>query len=119
MLFGDVGHRRGLENPPPRGRCIENGVYVITSGCVGNLPFVDNADIHFAQSAIYTPSDTFFARDGIAAQASPNSETVVVQDLDLQLLRTYRRQGSVQTLKDRRTDLYKVVWDDGETSGDF
>lgn len=100
-------------------RCIENGIYVVTSGCVGNLPFVDNADIHYAQSAIYTPSDTFFARDGIAAQASSNDETVVVQDLDLQLLRRHRRMGAVQTLRDRRTDIYQVSWEDPGSKGKY
>ena len=47
------------------------------SGCVGNLPFVDNADIHYAQSGIFTPSDVSFARDGIAAECTPNIETLV------------------------------------------
>lgn len=37
--------------------CIENHVYVVLAGCTGNLPQVDNADIHYAQSAVLTPSD--------------------------------------------------------------
>ena len=44
---------------------------------------------------------------------------VVVQDLDLQLLRRHRRMGAVQTLRDRRTDIYKVSWDDPGSSGEF
>lgn len=100
-------------------RCIENGIYVITSGCTGNLPFVDNADMHYAQSSIFTPSDTFFARDGIASQSGPNDETVLVQDLDLQLLRRHRRLGAVQNLLDRRTDLYGVTWRDGDVESKF
>ncbi|MCB0319187.1 MAG: GNAT family N-acetyltransferase, partial [Bdellovibrionales bacterium] len=59
-------------------RAIENQLYVCTSGTVGNLPFVQNMDINYAQSAIYTPSDFFFPRDGIAVEANPNSEMVVV-----------------------------------------
>ncbi|MEQ9065156.1 MAG: carbon-nitrogen hydrolase family protein, partial [Gimesia chilikensis] len=31
-------------------RCVENHLYVAISGCTGNLPFVENADIHYAQS---------------------------------------------------------------------
>jgi predicted amidohydrolase/ribosomal protein S18 acetylase RimI-like enzyme len=91
-------------------RSIENHVYVVTSGCVGNLPFVENADIHYAQSGIYTPSDVSFARDGIAVEASPNLETVLCQDLDLELLRKHRRAGTVQNWADRRTDLYRILW---------
>ena len=91
-------------------RCIENQMYVVTSGCVGNLPFVENADIHYAQSGIFTPSDIPFARDGIAADAPPNLETVLVHDLDTELIRRARKGGTVQNWNDRRTDLYRVTW---------
>lgn len=91
-------------------RCIENQIYVVTSGCVGNLPGVENADIHYAQSGIFTPSDIAFSRDGIAAEAHPNIETVLIHDLDLQLLRRARRSGTVRNWADRRTDLYRVEW---------
>ncbi len=91
-------------------RCIENQIYVVTSGCVGNLPQVENADIHYAQSGIFTPSDIPFARDGIANETSPNLDTVLVDDLDLELLRRARRLGSVRNWHDRRTDLYRVHW---------
>jgi predicted amidohydrolase len=96
-------------------RCVENHVYVALAGCVGNLPFVENADIHYAQSAIFTPSDLGFARDGIAIEASPNIETVIVHDLDTEKLRRHRATGTVQNWNDRRTDLYRVVWtEDGK-----
>lgn len=89
-------------------RAIENQVYVVIAGCVGNLPQVENLDIHFAQSAIFTPSDVEFHREGIATEAPLNAETLIFQDLDLNLLMRNREYGSVQTLKDRRTDLYSV-----------
>ena len=95
-------------------RCIENHVYVAVSGCVGNLPFVDNADIHYAQSGIFTPSDIAFARDGIAAECTPNIETLVVQDVDVEQLRRHRIRGTVQNWNDRRTDLYHVGYTDGD-----
>lgn len=91
-------------------RAVENQIYVVTSGCVGNLPFVENADIHYAVSGIFTPSDVGFARDGVAEAADANVETVLIQEVDLQQLRRARRGGTVQTLGDRRTDLYEVVW---------
>jgi predicted amidohydrolase/ribosomal protein S18 acetylase RimI-like enzyme len=89
-------------------RCIENGLYVVLAGCTGNLPLVENADIHYAQSGIYTPSDTAFARDGIAAECEPNAETIVVRDVDLELLRTHRYTGSTQNWTDRRRDVYDL-----------
>ncbi|MBX3274298.1 MAG: bifunctional GNAT family N-acetyltransferase/carbon-nitrogen hydrolase family protein [Sandaracinaceae bacterium] len=91
-------------------RAIENQVYVVNAGCVGNLPFVENADTHYAQSGIFTPSDIMFARDGVAAEAEPNVETVLFQDVDLELLRHARRTGTTQNWLDRRGDLYRVLW---------
>ena len=89
-------------------RCIENPVYVVLAGCVGNLPEVEQADIHYAQSAILTPSDFYFARDGIAAECQANIETVIFAELDLEMLRRQRRKGTVLNWDDRRTDLYKL-----------
>lgn len=91
-------------------RCIENHFFAVTAGCVGNLPFVENADVHYAQSAVLTPSDVAFARDGIAIQAEPDIETVLPHDLDLEAVRRHRRQGTVRPWRDRRTDLYSVKW---------
>ena len=93
-------------------RAIENQLYVVMSGNVGNLPGVENMDIQYAQSAILTPCDFPFARDGIAAEASENVETVTIADLDLTDLSWARAQGTVQNLRDRRFDLYKTVWRD-------
>lgn len=89
-------------------RCVENHVYVAMAGTVGNLPDVENMDIQYAQSGIFTPSDIPFTRDGIAAECTPNVETVVIDDVDLELLKRHRQTGSVLNWRDRRTDLYEV-----------
>ena len=89
-------------------RCIENQVYVAMAGTVGNLPEVENMDIQYAQSAILTPSDFGFARDGIAAECTPNVETVVVHDVDLEVLKRNRKSGTTLNWNDRRADLYDV-----------
>ena len=91
-------------------RAVENDCFVAIAGCTGNLPFVDNADVHYAQSAIFTPLDFSFARDGIAAESTPNVETLVMADVDLELLRRHRYSGTVQPWSDRRTDLFSVTW---------
>ncbi len=91
-------------------RCVENHVYVAVAGCTGNLPFVENSDIHYAQSAIFTPADAEFARDAIAAESNANIETLIIHDVDVEQLRRHKETGSVQNWNDRRTDLYKVVY---------
>ena len=91
-------------------RAVENQCYVVTSGVVGNLPNVENMDIHYAESAVLTPSDFPFARDGVAADTAPNTETIAIADLSLDDLLTSRQSGAVQNLKDRRFDLFKVTW---------
>jgi len=89
-------------------RCIENHVYVAIAGTVGNLPAVENMDVQYAQSGIYTPSDIPFSRDAIAAECTPNVEMIIVEDLDIELLKRNRQTGSVLNWTDRRTDLYEV-----------
>lgn len=91
-------------------RAVENQCYVVMSGNCGNLPNVANMDIQYAQSCILTPCDFPFARDGIAADTTPNVETVAFADLRLEALREARYEGTVQNLKDRRHDLYQTIW---------
>lgn len=91
-------------------RAVENQVYVVMSGNVGNLPSVHNMDIQYAQSCILTPCDFPFARDGIAADTTPNAETVIFADLRIEDIQRARHTGTVQNLKDRRHDLYHVAW---------
>ncbi|TNE79611.1 MAG: GNAT family N-acetyltransferase [Bacteroidetes bacterium] len=90
-------------------RAIENQIYVATAGTIGNIPSVENMDINYAQSGIYTPSDFAFPPEAIAGECSPNLETVVIADLDLAQLERSRKSGTVQNIKDRRSDLYHVV----------
>ncbi|GGO94723.1 GNAT family N-acetyltransferase [Stakelama pacifica] len=94
-------------------RAIENQCFVVMSGNVGNLPGVDNMDIQYAQSAIITPCDFPFARDGIAAEASENIEALTIADVNLADLTWARAEGTVRNLTDRRFDLYRIDWTQG------
>ncbi|MDO8970365.1 MAG: carbon-nitrogen hydrolase family protein [Saprospiraceae bacterium] len=91
-----------------RARAIENECFVAIAGSVGNLPKVHNMDIQYAQSAVFTPCDFAFPVNGIKAEATPNTEMLVIADVDLDLLHDLRHSGSVRNLKDRRTDLYDI-----------
>ncbi|MDA0766983.1 MAG: bifunctional GNAT family N-acetyltransferase/carbon-nitrogen hydrolase family protein [Verrucomicrobia bacterium] len=89
-------------------RAIENECYVAIAGSVGNLPKVHNMDIQFAQSMVFTPCDFAFPTNGVKAEATPNTEMILIADVDLSLLRELNQFGSVRNLKDRRKDLYEV-----------
>lgn len=91
-------------------RAIENECYVVIAGGIGNLPKVHNMDIQYAQSGVYTPADFAFPTNGIKAEATPNTEMVVVADLELDALKRLRLNGSVRNMADRRTDLYELKW---------
>lgn len=90
-------------------RAVENQVYVVMSGTVGNLPDVENMDIQYAQSCVLSPSDFEFARDGILAEAMPNIETVITTDLDFEALQEAINSGSVRQRRDRRPDLFRFT----------
>jgi len=91
-------------------RAVENEIYVVMSGAVGNLPRVKNMDIHYSQSCILTPCDFSFSRDGVAQETTPNVEMLAMADLRLDTLVEARSSGTVQILKNRRHDLYSVKW---------
>jgi len=95
-------------------RSIENHLYVVIAGCVGHLPFVENSDIHYAQSAVLSPCDIPFSRAGVAAEASANIAQVVLHDVDVEMIRRHRMTGTTRNWKDRRTDMYRIVFGEGE-----
>jgi predicted amidohydrolase len=89
-------------------RAIENECYVCIAGSVGNLPSVDNLDVQYAQSAVFSPSDFMFPHDAVLSETTPNTEMIMFSDLDLDKLKVVRAEGSVTNLRDRRHDLYQV-----------
>jgi predicted amidohydrolase/GNAT superfamily N-acetyltransferase len=89
-------------------RAIENECYVAIAGSIGNLPKVNNMDIQYAQSAVFTPCDFAFPANGIKAEATPNTEMMLIVDVDLNILMELNQFGSVRNLKDRRKDLYEL-----------
>lgn len=89
-------------------RAIENECYVAIAGSVGNLPKVHNMDIQYAQSMVFTPCDFSFPANGIKAEATANTEMILIADVDLDLLRELNQFGSVKNLRDRRKDLFEL-----------
>ena len=89
-------------------RAIENECYVAFAGSVGNLPNVHNMDIQYAQSMVFTPCDFSFPTNGIRSEATPNTEMIVIADVDIDLITELHNYGSVKNLKDRRKDLFEL-----------
>jgi len=89
-------------------RAIENECYVAIAGSVGNLPKVHNMDIQYAQSMVFTPCDFSFPANGIKAEATTNTEMILIADLDIDLLRELNQFGSVRNLRDRRKDIFEL-----------
>ena len=90
-------------------RAVENVVYTVLSGNVGNLPQVENFLINYGETVICTPSDFAFPTDAVAARSHSDTETVVIGDLDLAVLQDVREIGSVRPLRERRPDLYGLT----------
>ncbi|HXR83146.1 MAG TPA: bifunctional GNAT family N-acetyltransferase/carbon-nitrogen hydrolase family protein [Hanamia sp.] len=90
-------------------RAIENECFVAITGCIGNLPKVENMDIQYSQSAVFTPCDFAFPSNGIKSEATANTEMILIADVDLSLLHDLHQYGSVRNLKDRRTDFYELI----------
>lgn len=81
-------------------RAIENQLYVVHACTVGSLPMVPAVSLNYGQAAIFNPCDFAFSRDGILAEGVPNQESMVIGDLDLDLIRESRTTGTVLPLRD-------------------
>ncbi|MCL4216641.1 MAG: GNAT family N-acetyltransferase [Candidatus Hydrogenedentes bacterium] len=90
-------------------RAVENYIYTVIAGSVGNLPQVRSFLINYSQAAVFTPSDFAFPPHATAAEAEANTEMVVITDLDLGTLAMQRDVGTVRPLRDRRPDLYSLT----------
>jgi predicted amidohydrolase len=44
----------------------------------------------------------------VKAEATPNTEMILVADVDLDLLKELHEHGSVHNLRDRRGDVYNL-----------
>ncbi|MBF0468767.1 MAG: GNAT family N-acetyltransferase [Desulfamplus sp.] len=89
-------------------RAVENFIYVVMTGSVGNMRTQSGSFLHYSQAAILTPSDFSFPEKGIEGEADPNVEAVVVSELALSSLSQQRHVATVRPLHDRRPDLYEL-----------
>lgn len=89
-------------------RAVENYIYVVLSGNVGNLPQVRSYLLNYGQAAILTPSDFAFPLQATLGEAEPNAESAVISEIDLTTLAQQRDLGSVRPLYDRRQDIYDL-----------
>ena len=81
---------------------------MLLAGRVGNQPKVQNMNIQNPRSGVFTPCDFAFPTDGRRAEATPNTEMILISDINLNLMTELHTYGSVRNLKDRRSDLYEV-----------
>ncbi|MGE4132840.1 MAG: carbon-nitrogen hydrolase family protein [Bdellovibrionales bacterium] len=84
-------------------RAIENQMYVIHSPTVGSLPMVPAVSLNYGQAAIYSPSDFAFSRDGILAEGPVNQESMIIGDINLDLIDESRLTGTVLPLRDSQS----------------
>jgi len=89
-------------------RAVENFVYVVMTGSVGNMRTSIGSFLNYSQAAILSPSDFSFPEKGIEGEADPNIEAVVVSELALSALMEQRHVATVRPLHDRRSDLYDL-----------
>ena len=104
----DTQHGYSRVRYTAQARAIENECYVAIAGSVGNIPKVHNMDMQYAESMVFSPCDFSFPPSGIVSSATPNTEMVLISDVDIDLLKELHNYGTVKNLKDRRTDLYKL-----------
>ena len=89
-------------------RAVENFIYVVLTGNVGNMKTLAGSFLNYSQAAVLTPSDFSFPERGVEGEADPNVEAAVVSELTLSSLAQQRHVATVRPLHDRRPDLYNL-----------
>ena len=81
-------------------RAIENQIYVVHCCAIGapGAPLPAG----WGRSSILSPCDVPWPANGVLAEAETNRESVIVAELDLDLLRANREAGAAPTFRDRR-----------------
>lgn len=89
-------------------RAVENQCFVANSQVQGDISFPADDPIHFeGQSAVHTPAHPAFGPpDGTAVEGTLNVEQVISADVDIEVLRYYRKEGAPAMLQERRPELY-------------
>lgn len=82
-------------------RAIENQIYTVLSGVVGNLPNVPHLVNQYAKSGIFSPIDVSFSDGGIVRESKANTEEILSAEVDLEKIRRHRLVGTDTHLKDR------------------
>ena len=90
-------------------RAVENFIYVVMTGSVGNMQTPSGSFMNYSQAAVLTPSDFSFPEKGIEGEADPNMEAIVVSELALSSLSQQRHVATVRPLHDMRPDLYELL----------
>ncbi|RNB81981.1 acyltransferase [Brevibacillus fluminis] len=87
-------------------RAIENQLFVVLGGIVGELPHVPQIDAGYCQAGFFAPSDHPFPASGTLAVGETNKNSVIIHTLDLELIQENRKNGGVSPYFDRKTALY-------------
>lgn len=94
-------------------RAVENQIYVAECHHVGSLSVpVDQVFTGFGRSAILCPiDDQTMVDDGIMVEAKDGEkETVIVDEVDLEVLYRSRAVSEATVLKDRREKTYEKYY---------
>lgn len=71
---------------------------------------VDGIEVGCALStAVFTSCDFSFPANGFESEAKPNTEMVLIADVDLSFLYELHARVSVRNLKDKGTDFYELT----------
>lgn len=89
-------------------RAIENQLFVLLSGIVGELPEGrPQVDSGYCQAGVFTPCDRPFTADGVLQAGEANQDMAVIAQIDFAELHENREHGAVSPFYDRRPMLYE------------
>lgn len=83
-----------------RARALENQCYTLVSQTIGKAEWSPAVDLNYGYTAAYSTPDSDFPEDGILQEAPHQQSGWLIQNLDLEVLKTVRANGGVRNFED-------------------
>lgn len=83
-----------------RARALENQCYTLVSQTIGKAEWSPAVDLNYGYTAAYSTPDNDFPEDGILQEAPHQQIGWLIQNLDLDVLKTVRATGGVRNFED-------------------
>ena len=85
-----------------RARALETQSYTVVSQTIGEAPWSPVVNVNYGFTAVYSPPDFGFPKEGIVNKKEPQTEGWLLETLDFTAVKAVRDEGKVLNFQDHQ-----------------